>query len=136
MSRRYLLDSSAISHLVSDDDRSLDRFEEAAAGGGTFFLCAFVNYEITRGFLHEPKPRKQRAFQALIPELIWTDLDIRDWELGAHIWAEATRRGRKPGDGDALIAAAGVNRSATVVTANEKHFRELPAAFENWCVEE
>ena len=94
------------------------------------------NYEVTRGFLHEPKPRKQRAFQRLVPNLVWAPLELSDWELGAHIWAGCTKRGRKPSDSDALIAAVALNRSATVVTANEKHFRELPAPFENWSLDD
>ncbi|MBD3292041.1 MAG: PIN domain-containing protein [Armatimonadia bacterium] len=136
MSSKYLLDSSAISHLLSDDEPSLARFEEASVAGADFYLCAFVYFEITRGFLHEQKPRKQQAFQVLLPELIWTNLELADWELGAHLWAMGRKRGREPGDGDALIAAAAMNRSAVVVTANEKHFRELPAAFENWRAED
>lgn len=136
MSARYLLDSSAVSHLVSYDPQSLQRFRQASAEDATFILCAIVYYEVTRGFLYEPKPRKEQAFRALLPDLTWADLDIADWELAAHLWAEGRRRGREPGDADAAIAASAINRNATIVTANEKHFRELPAPFENWRAED
>jgi predicted nucleic acid-binding protein len=136
MSQKYLLDSSTISHLVSNDENSLARFEEAVVEGAEFILCAIVYYEVTRGFLYEPKPRKEQAFRELVRELTWAELDIRDWELAARLWADGRRRGREPGDADAAIAASAMNRNAAVVTANEKHFRELPAPFENWRAED
>jgi|LSQX01.2.fsa_nt_gb predicted nucleic acid-binding protein len=103
MSGRYVLDSSVVSHLVSYDVRALQRFRQASAKGAEFILCAVVYYEVTRGFIYLPQPKKERAFRMLLPDLVWSDLGIADWQLAAHIWADGRKRGREPEDADAAM---------------------------------
>ncbi|MEA3403032.1 MAG: PIN domain-containing protein [Armatimonadota bacterium] len=128
----YVLDSNTVSYIIERDAAVAARMAEAVAERALLYLCPVVYFEVSRGFLHRQNRPKERAFRALMQQMQWAEMDRADWNVAAHMWADCAGRGAIPSDADVLIAAFALNRGASVVTSNVKHFDALPVPLEDW----
>lgn len=76
--------------------------------------------------------RQLSAFLSFTAELTSEPLEQEDWNMAAEKWAVLRRQGLAVGDADILIGVYAKRRHATVIIDNEKHFRLLETAVENW----
>jgi len=128
----YVLDTSIVSRILRRDDDVLRGLEVASAVNSRMILCPVVHYEILRGFRKTHSPRLSAEFDELATYVLWDDMNRSDWEKAAELWASAVARGHPHSDADILIAGYAASRSATLVTANERHFQGLGIPIENW----
>jgi predicted nucleic acid-binding protein len=130
--RIYVLDTSIVSRILRRDADVLDGLETATSVNSRMILCPVVHYEILRGFRKTHSPRLSKEFDELSSYVFWDDMRRSDWEKAAELWASAVAKGHPHEDADVLIAGFAASRSATLVTANEKHFQGLGIPIENW----
>lgn len=128
----YLLDTNAVSDLISQNVRVRAQYQEKRSEGHAIALCPPVLYEIQRGFLWRGSARKQIILHTqLVPLITWIPLIDSDWEQAAQFWADTVSKGLQISDVDLLIAALAYRLEATVVTSDED-FEPLPISHENW----
>lgn len=136
MRKPLVLDSNVIFDVLGQREDVASRLADAMETAALTYLCPFVHFEVTRGFLHRPVPARERLYQTLSQKWQWDEINRSDWNLGSVFWARREGAGKHGTDADLMIAAYAVNRGATVVTADLRGFEDLPVAIENWRVEE
>lgn len=128
----YILDTNTISLILRQSPAVLRRFEEVLIPANTILGCPLVWYEIRRGLLARDATSQIKRFDDLFGAFIWQDYNIADWLLAAKLWADRRAQGKPVGDADLLIAVYAYNRSAVLVTDNERDFANLGVRIENW----
>ncbi len=128
----WLLDTNVVSEMMRPrPERRVERFLDRIAGQG-IGLASITVWEILNGIGRiEPGERREdlvRRFEGILDSLFqervfdWTDADAR---VSAQIM-EAKRRLGEPLDGhlpDAMLAGTANRRGLTVVTRNQREFR-------------
>lgn len=116
---KYLLDTTVIVDHARDHPPGVEILSRLFEETGDLYICDIVVAEaFSRG-----GPREQGAVEVLVSALEYVAIDPE----GAR-WAGDQRRSRleagqrKPGIGDALIAALAWRLGATVVTRNARDF--------------
>lgn len=130
---RYLLDTNIISSVVDHPTgmaaARIRRIEPAA----TIVTSIVVAAEIRYGYTKIASTRLKRAY-----ERFFQVIAVESWEAPFdHVYADIRtlleRKGRLIGAMDMMIAAHAVATEATLVTANERHFGQVPELkVENW----
>ncbi|QCI97000.1 type II toxin-antitoxin system VapC family toxin [Agrobacterium larrymoorei] len=130
---RYLLDTNAISHVIDFPRGSVAQRIRTEAVTGTLVTSVIVVAELRYGYTKISSRRLRDAY-----ETFFESLPIENWEAPFdHVYADIrdqlTKKGRSIGAMDMLIAAHALATDAVVVTANIKHFSEVPGLkVENW----
>lgn len=135
-----VLDTNTLTHLFNGHERVVERFENEEDDIGTTIVC---HIEILKGrfamlLTAADGQELQRAQQwldetmenlAKIPKLLPIDAVSAD-EFDR---LRANKKLKKIGRADLLIAAITLANKATLVTRNEKDFRQVPGLkVENW----
>lgn len=132
----YLLDSDILCHVLrrsNDKDKTVFlRLRDALVGDSEIILSPIAYYEVYRGLLRRNAVGQMRLLEELTSALCWDDLLMEDFEAASRIWVDCMSRDRCPDDADPIIAAHAIRLGATVVTNNEKHFKDLNVPIENW----
>jgi tRNA(fMet)-specific endonuclease VapC len=127
---RYLLDTSIAIHAGAAHPKIIGKFLEHA---GALITSTLVLTELHRGFYKHPSHHAVRRLQLdiLLQQVSVLDFDAAAAEAyGQIIAALGWVKGR---DFDRMIAAHAISTRATLVTANEKDFRDIPGlGLENW----
>lgn len=128
----YLLDTNVVSEMMRPNPKSeVAEFLDVAAKKG-IGLTTITVWEILDGIGRLPSGRRRRhlaeQFQGVLAQVF--DERVLDWTLPdaqacAHLM-EARRRNGEPLDDhlpDAILAGTALSRGLTVVTRNEREFR-------------
>jgi len=133
----YALDSNIISYFIRKQANVVNALIGNVQKGHTMIIPPISYYEVRRGFLRNPAPKKEREFYKLASLFGVGSMNARDCERAAQIYADSRKRGRPIEDDDILIAAFCVVNGYTLVTANAKHFDGIDSlTAENWSDDE
>ena len=129
----YALDTNIIIHLINHDKAVLAKRDEVIESGSRFIIPPVVDYEMRRGFIYKPSPKKESLYFNLITHCGIGDMTSQAWFRAAKIYAELRRNNFTVGDSDILIAAFCIVNNYTLVTNNIKHFKDIDGLIhENW----
>ncbi len=126
---RFLLDTGVVSAPVAKQpDVNLVRRIESH--GLECAIAAPVWHELVFGCARAPRGKRRDALEAYIHEVVARSLPILPYDETAAGWHGRERArleplGRVPPLVDGQIAAIAVTRDLTLVTTNEKHFRDF-----------
>ena len=112
-----------------------ERFALATAGGARILTSSVVTFEIWYGVARSAKrePNEIRLSSFLAGPIELVEFDEEDAHIAGTVRAHLEALGRPIGAYDLLIAAQGVRRGATVVTANGSEFGRVPdLPWEDW----
>ena len=127
---RYLLDTSIAIYAGASEPKVIERF---IAHAGALFTSALVLAEMHRGLHKNPAHSEIRRmqFDILLQQICILDFDSAAAEAYGRIIAVlGWTKGR---DFDRMIAAHAISTRSTLVTANERDFRDIPGLkLENW----
>jgi len=136
MSKRYLLDTNIISHMMRETAGTASRnFAAATAAdlGCAVVTSAIVLCELRFGLQRKPNPRLSIALERILTALEVLPFDVDAVTCYADLRASLQQLGTPIGPNDTLIAAHALALGATLVTDNETEFRRVPGLqVENW----
>jgi tRNA(fMet)-specific endonuclease VapC len=138
MTRRYLLDTNVISHMMINADGVVaKRAERSMAGPESAELCTsiVVHCELAFGLKKRPSARLHAALNAQLAGLIVLPLDEAVVTHYASLRTQLEARGTPIGPNDALIAAHALAVDATLVSADAEFLRVPGLRVENWLLE-
>src|SRR5919202_4030047 len=131
----YLLDTNILSNLMKRAPASALVARLARVPPEDQFTSSVTLGELLYGALGSSRTAAllERIEETLLPNLPILPFDAAAaWRYG-ELRAELERRGAPIGDADMRIAAIALDRRLTVVTGNERHFRQVPRLeVENW----
>jgi len=129
----YALDTNTLIFLLNNNEKVVERRNKAVFVGDRFIIPPIVDYEIQRGLLYKPSPKKESIYFSLrrhygvgimIPEM---------WIKSAHIYVELRKNGFTVGDDDIFVAAFCLLNGCTLVTRNTKDFENITGLQQvNW----
>ena len=129
----YALDTNTIIFLLNNDENVVKKRNRAIYAGGRFIIPPIVDYEIQRGLLYKPSPRKERIYFALRNHYGVGVMEPEMWVKSSHIYATLRKKGFTVGDDDIFIASFCIANGYTLVTRNTKDFTNIPGlSIENW----
>lgn len=130
---RYLLDTNIISNVIDHPTgKAAGRIRQAAPRVDVVTSIVVVA-ELRYGYTKISSARLKGAY-----ERFFQSVTVESWEAPFdHVYAEIRtaleKKGKLIGAMDMMIAAHAMATNAIVVTANERHFREVPELkVENW----
>lgn len=130
---RYLLDTNVISNVIDDPTGAAAARLREEAGSANIVTSIIVVAELRYGYTKIASGRLRQAY-----ERFFGSIEIEGWEIPFdHVYADIRdqleKKGRPIGAMDMLIASHAKATDAIVVTANEKHFSQVPGLkIENW----
>ena len=132
----YALDTNTLIFLMNGDVNVIGKRNEAIFGGDRFIIPPVVDYEIQRGLLYKPTPRKERNYFSLRQHYGVGTVTPEMWVKSAHIYVELRKKGFTVGDDDIFIAAFCLLNGYTLVTRNTKDFENIAGLKQvNWIEE-
>lgn len=129
---RFLLDTNIISAIVQQSGGKADRrfLTHPIQNIFTSVICAA---EIEFGIRNKPEFRTAHRLQEFLQSLDIVPFEIDAARTYGEIRCALQRAGTPIGANDLFIAAHALALDATLVTANEREFRRVPALkVENW----
>jgi tRNA(fMet)-specific endonuclease VapC len=130
---RYLLDTNIISNVIDFPNGGAATKIRNASPSDRLVTSIIVAAELRYGYTKIGSRRLKEAY-----ERFFQSITVESWQTPFdHVYADIRsfleRKGRTIGAMDLMIAAHAKATEATVVTANEKHFSQVPdLKFENW----
>ena len=120
------LDSNVLIDVARGREVVRDAYFSAQGVGADFAISVLVLEELMVGF-HRGAPGRQRErIHRLVSEATVIPFEPPDSLLAAKTRAELWSAGLKPSYADLLIGAHALSRGCPLVTANTKHFQNIP----------
>ncbi|MDR1664868.1 MAG: PIN domain-containing protein [Clostridiales bacterium] len=129
----YAFDTNTLIFLLNNDKKVMERRDISILVGDRFIIPPVVDYEIQRGLLYRPSPRKEKIYFALRNHYGVGFVEPEMWVKSAHIYVELRKKGFTVTDGDVFIAAYCILNDYTLITRNVKDFENIEGMkFVNW----
>jgi len=118
----YALDANTIIAILNNDKNIEEKGKKAIAAGYKLIIPPVVDYEIQRGLLYKPSPKKEKIYFSLRQHYGVGIMTPEIWVKSAHIYVDLRKNGFTVGDDDIFIAAFCLLNGYTLVTRNTKDF--------------
>ena len=129
----YALDTNTLIAILNNDKNVEEKGEMAIAAGYKFIIPPVVDYEIQRGFLYKPSPRKEKIYFSLRQRYGVGIMTPDMWVKSARVYVDLRKKGFTVGDDDIFIAAFCLLNRYTLVTRNTKDFENIEGLQQiNW----
>jgi tRNA(fMet)-specific endonuclease VapC len=129
----YALDTNILIFLLNNDKNIIERRDAAILAGDRFIIPPVVDYEIQRGLLYKPSPKKEKIYFALRNHYGVGFVEPEMWVKSAHIYVELRKKGFMITDDDIFIAAFCILNDYTLITRNTKDFENInEMKYVNW----
>jgi tRNA(fMet)-specific endonuclease VapC len=131
----YALDTNTIILLLNNENVIITRRDKAVLTGAQFIIPPIVDYEIQRGLMYKPSPKKEAMYRNLVNHYGVGEMTAGMWKQAAYIYVNLWQKGFTVGDDDIFIAAFCIENGYTFVTRNTKDFENInELQFENWVI--
>ena len=121
----FALDTNTIIYLLNCDAKVAEKQNNALLAGGIFVIPPVVDYEIQRGLLYKPSPRKEKIYFYLRQHYSIGIMTPEMWVKSAQIYVDLRKNGFTVGDDDIFVAAFCLLNSYVLVTRNTKDFENI-----------
>jgi predicted nucleic acid-binding protein len=131
----YALDTNIVIHYLQNNPNVHKHIDGIVLQSDDIAIPIYVNYEIKRGLSIYQAPRKEKTYDALVNSDFCSiaEMDGHCWKRAVLIYEELYRKRLTIGELDILIAAICHENNYTLVTDNEKHFKDIDGlSYENW----
>ncbi|WP_019503062.1 type II toxin-antitoxin system VapC family toxin [Pseudanabaena sp. PCC 6802] len=131
--KKALIDTNILSYFLKGNSTIIERFRIYQQHYSYFSFSIFTYYEIKSGLLYKDAQRQMQQFDRLaqVSEVILYDRAIAD--IASQIYVDLRTRGITIAPIDLFIAATALYCDCLLVTANVKHFQNIPNLnYEDW----
>jgi len=112
-------------HLMSGTQSVVKNPEKAKASEARFIIPPFVDYEVRRGLMINPFPKRMKAYDTIGSNCTLGETARDEWVRAAKIYLELYTKRFTVKDADILIAAFCMENGYALVTANIKDFENI-----------
>jgi len=121
----YALDTNTIIFLMNGNENVIEKRNKAIVGGARFIIPPVVDYEIQRGLLYKPSPKKEKNYFSLRQHYGVGIMTPEMWVKSAHIYFDLRKKGFTVGDDDIFISAFCLLNGYILLTRNTKDFENI-----------
>ena len=128
-----LTDTDILSYYFKGDKQVVAKFEEYLLSYPTINISIISYYEILGGLKHKDAKKQIQLFENFISENNLLSISKDSASISAEKYAELQKKGITTGTSDLLIAGIALEQGLSVVTNNEKHYKDISGlTIENW----
>jgi len=129
----YALDTNTVIAILGNNKNVEKKGDTAIIAGDKLIIPPIVDYEIQRGLLYKPSPRKEKIYFSLRQHYGVGIMTPEMWVKSAHIYVDLRKNGFTVGDNDIYIATFCMLYGYTLVTRNTKDFENIAGLQQvNW----
>ena len=129
---KYALDTNIITYYLKGNTDIINKVDDEALKDNIIIL-PFVYYEIKKWLLANNSQSKLQAFEKLFSKYGIDVIDKNIFDLALTIYMKLRKSGITIDDGDILIASYCIQKGYTLVTNNQKHYKDIEnIQIENW----
>lgn len=131
--KKSLIDTNILSYFLRGNPIIIEKFRLYRQHYSYLSFSIFTYYEIKGGLLYKDAHKQKQRFDELanISEVIPYDVAIAD--TASQIYNHLRKRGLMITPIDLFIGATAVTLDYRLITANVKHFQNIPELdYENW----
>ncbi|MEZ4847263.1 MAG: type II toxin-antitoxin system VapC family toxin [Bacteroidia bacterium] len=121
-----LLDTDILSYYLSGDSRVAQNVDQYLQKFSALNLSMITCYEILSGLSYKQAKRQIQTFENFIQDCNLLNISEVSIRLSAKVSGQLRRNGITIGNSDLLIAGIALEYNLTLITNNEKHFRQIP----------
>ena len=121
----YLLDTNVIINYLHGNSHVQANFHNAVMNNCDIAIPKMVDYEIRRGFLIRPNPRREVAYNTFAGDCNIVDIDTNTWNYAMAVYAGHHHNRHTVGEIDILIASLCIQNNYVLVTNNAKDFQNV-----------
>ena len=124
----YALDTNTIVHYLRGNTNVHAHFDTAVLDEHRIIIPHAVDYELCRGFLVSPAPKKEAMYNMLTDpngHCVIVDMGEDFWNIAKQIYSDLRRKSFTVGEIDILIAAFCLYNDCTLVTNNTRDFTNI-----------
>jgi len=123
---KYAPDTNIISYYLRGNQTIISRLADETDKGNGIVISPMVFYETRRWLLTVNASRKLALFETMCSLSGIGSIDREILETASTLFSDLQKKGITVGDNDILIAAYCIHHDFTLVTNNEKHFKDIP----------
>jgi len=124
-----------ISYFLRGEKQVVERFREYQTFHSYLTFSVLTYYEIKSGLLYKDAKNLLQQFEILAKNSEILPLDIDTSNVASIIYQDLRQRGLLITPIDLLIAASAIHHQCVLITANIKHFQNIPnLEYENWTI--
>ena len=129
-----MLDTNIISCFLRGETQVVQKLREYQKFYSYLTFSVIITYyEIKSGLLYKDAKNILRQFEILAQNSEILPFDIDTANVGSVIYQDLRQRGLLITPIDLLIAASAIHNKCVLITANVKHFQNIPnLEYENW----
>ena len=121
------LDTNVVVDLMRHEAAVRANYDRAVEAGSSFCISVVVLQELIFGAEASDDVARERAkIDQLLHEIEVVPFEPADADVGGRAQAAMKKRGRKAPIGDFIVGVHALAREATLVTANTRHFENIP----------
>jgi len=129
----YALDTNTIIAILKNNKDVEEKGDKVITAGDKLIIPPTVDYEIQRGLLYAPSPKKEKIYFSLRQHYGVGIMTPEMWVKSAHIYVDLRKNGFTVGDNDIYIAVFCLLNGYTLVTRNTKDFENVAGLRQvNW----
>jgi predicted nucleic acid-binding protein len=131
---KFALDTNIVTYYLKGDKIIINKVDSEAENDN-IIIPPFVYYEIKKWLLANDSKNKLKAFENLFNRYGIDTLAKETFDLALSIYINLRKNGITIDDGDLLIAAYCIQNDYTLVTNNQKHYKNIDnIQIVNWAV--
>ena len=123
---KYAPDTNIITYYLRGNQTIISRFADETDNGNSIVISPMVFYEIRRWLLTVNSSKKLALFETMCSLSGISSINREILEIASTLFSDLQKKGITVGDNDILIAAYCIHHDFTLVTNNEKHFKDIP----------
>lgn len=128
-----LIDSDILSFYFKGDEKVVKNIERYLEDHDEINLSIITYYEILSGLKYKNANKQIIKFEKFISKNKLLFLTKKSTEISAEKYDELRNKGKTIGNSDLLIAGVALEHNLTLVTNNEKDFKNISGLkIENW----
>jgi predicted nucleic acid-binding protein len=132
----YALDTNIVILYLHKEKNVFTKFHNVIMNNDDLVIPRIVHYELQRGFLTKHSPKMEDVYMKLIGITGCCEIAGMNewaWTQAEQVYKGLYEKRLTVGELDILIAAICLENNYTLVTNNEKHFKDIDGLrYENW----
>lgn len=131
--RQALLDTNILSYFLKGEPKVVNKVNDYLQHHSYLTISIFTYYETKRGLLYRDASSQMEQFEQLveISDIVSFSEEVAD--TASNIYSQLRQKGALIASLDLLIGATAVYHNYLLITANVKHFKNMPGLqYENW----
>ncbi len=131
--KKAVIDTDILSYYFKGDKKVVENFQKYLQTYSYINLPIISYYEILRGLKFKKAIKQIERFENFVASNNLLFITKSSAEMSAEKYAELQIKGKTTGTSDLLIAGIALKHDLTVVTNNEKHYKDISGLrIENW----